>query len=160
MDQVERETVVASELEPCKVLVVEDDDVNVMLVTEMLEFASRALGLQLEIVVARSASEARARWIDTSPALVMLDINLPDGRGDDVCKAMTQFATTDRPYVICSSASNMRDDPATLNSYGIDVLIPKPVNLNNLVTSMRGWRKSHASRRRYNDAVEVSAQAD
>jgi len=73
----------AGDHRPCRVLLVEDNEVNVMVATELLGLASRKVGMAIEIVIARSARDARAMWVDSNPSLVVLDVNLPDGRGDE-----------------------------------------------------------------------------
>lgn len=125
-----------------KVLVVEDNDVNAMVLIEMMKMVASRLTMPLEVDVARTAEEARQKWPKDGESMVLLDINLPDGRGDEVCKDMTQDACLhERPFVVCVSASVGQMTVDSLRSFGIDRFVPKPVHVPMLAEQVMEWNR-------------------
>jgi CheY-like chemotaxis protein len=129
-----------------RVLVVEDNDVNAMVLVEMMKMVASRMTLRLEIEVARTAEEARAKWPRDGESLVLLDINLPDGRGDEVCKDMTENASLhERTFVVCVSASVGQMHPESLRSFGIDRFLSKPVHVPQLAEHVLEWHELRVS---------------
>lgn len=130
-----------------KVLVVEDNDVNAMVLIEMMKMVASGMAFGLEIDVARTAEEARAKWPRCGSTLVLLDIDLPDGRGDEVCKELTGRASqTDRPFVVCVSAGVGEMSGEWLRRCGIDRFLPKPVRVRQLAEQVMEWREQQVAR--------------
>jgi CheY-like chemotaxis protein len=127
---------------PARVLVVEDNDVNAMVLIEMMKLVAARVPLRLEIDVAKTAEEARAKWPRDGVSLVLLGINLPDGREDEVCWDMTRDAAAEeRPFVVCVPASVGQMRPECLRSYGIDRFLSKPVRVNQLAEQVTEWHE-------------------
>jgi CheY-like chemotaxis protein len=125
-----------------KVLVVEDNDVNAMVLIEMMKLVASRMTMSLEIEVARTAEEARLKWPKDGESMVLLDINLPDGRGDEVCKDMTQDASMHkRPFVVCVSADVSNMHVESMRSFGIDRCLPKPVHVPLLAEHVMEWNR-------------------
>jgi CheY-like chemotaxis protein len=125
-----------------KVLVVEDNDVNAMVLIEMMKLVGSKLTIAVEIEVAKTAEEARQKWPKDGESMVLLDINLPDGRGDEVCKDMTQDASMhERPFVVCVSANVSHMHAESMRSFGIDRCLPKPVHVPLLAEHVMEWNR-------------------
>ena len=110
------------------VLYVEDDPVNFMLVERILEYrpaiklmhAPRGeLGLQL--------AEAYR------PALILLDLNLPDMHGSDVLQRLQQQAATEQIPVVILSANATPTSIERLLSAGARNYLTKPFNIDHFL---------------------------
>lgn len=127
-------------------LVVEDHEINIIVIVELTKHVARELGLVLDIRVARTAREAVSRWRDERPEVVLLDLNLPDGRGDQVCRQMTEAAAgQDKPYVVCVTASGEELNAEALKAAGIDHWLAKPVRSEALLESLKAWAETRAT---------------
>jgi DNA-binding response OmpR family regulator len=65
-----------------RALLVEDEALVAMIAEEVLT------SLGFEPMVARNGAEARAQFASYDPALVVIDVGLPDVRGDDLAKEL------------------------------------------------------------------------
>lgn len=104
------------------ILIVEDDE-------DMANLNSRLLKRQgYDTVVAYTAAEARIIAGGQSPFdLVVLDINLPDGNGFDLCREFRQ--NTDVPVLFLTGKSETKDKIKGLNNGG-DYYLTKPYDKN------------------------------
>lgn len=134
------------ETAPARLLVVEDHEINIIVIVELTKHVARELKLDLDISVARTAREAASRWRDERPDVVLLDLHLPDGRGDEVCRQMTEAAAGhDKPYVVCVTASGEDLSNEGLKGAGIDHWLAKPVRSEALLESLRSWTETKAA---------------
>jgi two-component system, OmpR family, response regulator len=107
-----------------RLLVVDDEDSLVDLLSDALRFAG------YDVDVARSGFEALRRAVDLDPALILLDVNLPDLDGFEVCQRLRRDRI-DVPVIFLTA----RDDPADLRSgftRGGDDYVTKPFSLEEL----------------------------
>jgi len=103
------------------VLLVEDDDVLVGILASHL----RARGYTA--VTCASAEEAVERLeAGLRPALLLLDINLPDGTGWSVPRSSAYLAAGSPPVVVASATSV---HPSRLAEFGVAGYLPKPFPL-------------------------------
>jgi len=113
-----------SEAAPDRLLVVDDEDALVDLLRDALRFAG------YEVEVARSGQAALEAVRSTQPDLVVLDVNLPDLDGFEVCQRLRREGN-DVPVVFLTA----RDDPDGLRSgftRGGDDYLTKPFSLEEL----------------------------
>jgi CheY-like chemotaxis protein len=102
------------------VLVVEDDPVTARVLCQVLK--SRGASL---VVHAGTVADA-LKSLDPAPDWVILDLDLPDGRGLEVMDAVRAAGLPTRIVVSAATA-----DPglmATVVARNPDVIIPKPLN--------------------------------
>ena len=120
------------------ILIVEDDFVTRHLLQDILERD----GLTVATVgsVAEALAEVGRRELD----LVLLDLNLPDGDGLDLCKRIRD--RHQMPIIIVSTRSEI-DDLVSGLDYGADDYIVKPFNPREVVARV------HAQLRRARDFV-------
>lgn len=118
------------------ILVVEDEDP----IRELVATALRFTGFQVE--AALSGADALATARNGSFDLIVLDINLPDLNGFDVCHKLR--AAGDQTPIIFLTA---RDDPADLRlgfTGGGDDYVTKPFSLEELVLRIEAiLRRTH-----------------
>lgn len=67
---------------PGAILIVEDHELTITLLTELLALAFPAQ----RIHVARGAQEARRKVAEVAPAVIVMDIGLPEGSGFDLTR--------------------------------------------------------------------------
>jgi two-component system OmpR family response regulator len=109
---------------PARLLVVDDEEALVDLLGDALRFAG------YEVHVARNGFDALKVAADVRPDLLVLDVNLPDLDGFEVCHRLRRDG--EQAPVIFLTA---RDDPADLRSgftRGGDDYVTKPFSLEEL----------------------------
>lgn len=111
-----------------RILLVEDESS----VSEPLAQALRREGF--EPVVARTAAEALRLARRLEPALVLLDLTLPDGDGREVCRALRR--DSDVPIVMLTARGTELDKIIGLE-LGADDYIVKPFSSGELVARIR-----------------------
>ena len=111
-----------------KVLLVEDDKDVAGLVAEAL----RREGY--EPVVAASGADALVAQRDESPALVILDLSLPDIDGFDVCRRLRQGSPV--PIIMLTARSDLVDKVVGLE-VGADDYVTKPFGMRELIARVR-----------------------
>ena len=102
-----------------------------------------------------SAAEANAFFNNNEPSVVLLDINLSDGSGFELCKKIRQ--TLDIP-ILFISARNTDDDKIIALNIGGDDYIEKPYSLGVLLAKVKVVLKRFASSD--NDAPKKSGFDD
>ena len=135
-----------------KILIV-DDDVSLSDITkDMLE------SYDYLVEQSYSVEDAYEKLTDGKYDLILLDINLPDGEGYEVCKELRRVSTV--PVIFASARTNV-DDRVTGFEIGGDDYLPKPysmkellVRVNALIRRTYGFSEGE-TKVRFND-VEVN----
>ena len=85
----------------CKVLVLEDDDLQLQVLTRHLQ------ALDLQVLSAKTVEAAAQILRDNALQLAILDINLPDGSGLNLCERMDlNPLLAGLPKIVLSSLTN------------------------------------------------------
>lgn len=116
-----------------RILIVEDD-ANIR---KLISVNLTARGY--EVIEARDAHEGLARLRDASPAMLLLDIKLPDMSGWEVLKIMTDDAAYHPVPVIIITASlgnTTPTDPFYANKY-LHKVLKKPISIQELTMEVR-----------------------
>ena len=92
----------------------------------------------VKTAVAYSASECRSFFRENSARLLLLDINLGDGSGFDLCRSLRE--STDIP-ILFISARTSDDDQIIALSIGGDDYIQKPYSLSVLLAKVKAVLK-------------------
>lgn len=111
-----------------RVLLVEDDEAIGMGLTYSLEKEG------YEVVIAKNAAEARSVWQPQKFDICILDINLPDGSGYDICQDIKQ--SEDVP-VIFLTAVDAEVNVVMGLELGADDYICKPFRVNELMARIK-----------------------
>ncbi|NBC03106.1 MAG: response regulator [Bacteroidetes bacterium] len=112
------------QLNGLKILVVEDDPTVRLLVKKSLENKG---GVILEAATAR---EAEQKAMNKSLDIIILDLNLPDGTGYDVCQHIREEHVT-TPVLVLSAEQETNMKVKVLN-VGADDYITKPFSIEEL----------------------------
>jgi DNA-binding response OmpR family regulator len=117
---------------PSTILLVEDDPLLRQALCLLLEDAG------YRVVEAGSAAAALAAVADAEPALVLLDLGLPDRPGLDVARAMTADpATKHIPIVALTGRVGAAEKQASLDA-GCVLYLTKPVDARTLLERLPG----------------------
>lgn len=109
------------------VLIVEDDDANRDVLRLVLELAG------YRVTTAGTGQEALERAAADKPDTVLLDLGLPDQRGEDVSAALRELDPAAR-IIITSGESLGSAERARL---GADAVLQKPFNPDRLLAVLR-----------------------
>lgn len=123
-----------------KILIAEDDECQL----EILDFRFRQQGF--EVLRAASGAEAVQVAKDECPDAILLDINLPDASGIEICKDLTDDRqTADIPVVILSGSTD-EDIVRQTRSAGSSFFLRKPFDpsalliiVNRAIEDSRAW---------------------
>jgi CheY-like chemotaxis protein len=121
-----------------KVLVVEDNDMNMQLVEFLLEEGG------YDIVKAASGEEALALTRDGAagiPDLILMDIHLPGMDGLSVVREMKTSERTRSIPILALTAHAMRGDKDRFLDAGCDGYISKPIDVKTFIQSIAGFLK-------------------
>jgi two-component system, cell cycle response regulator DivK len=116
-----------------RVLIVEDNEKNMKLVRDVL----RAMGYTpLE---ATSGEEALALAAEEAPALVLMDIQLPDMDGATALQRLRSHERTSEIPVLALTAQAMEGDRERFLAAGFDGYLSKPVDLDELIATVQRY---------------------
>ncbi len=106
---------------PPTILVVDDEPIMIRLLDDML-------GSRYDLAFAMSGTEALASVALYPPELILLDVELPDMSGYDVCRAVRNSpASREIPVIFLTSNDRQTDLVSGFEAGGMDYVC-KPVN--------------------------------
>lgn len=116
-----------------KILAVDDNEMHCYALRKVLEHAG------FEVCVAHNGSDALAMARDQKPDVVLLDINLPDVTGYEVCTLLKQDDSTRKIAVVFHSAT-VSTGPAKsyANKIGGSGFLTYPIEPEQLAMVLRG----------------------
>jgi CheY-like chemotaxis protein len=103
-----------------KLLIVEDNEIN-------LDMIVRRLRKKFDLIVARSAVEALEKARTESPAVVLMDLGLPDIDGLEATRRLRADPATKTLPVIALTAQAMAGDRERILAAGCDDYEAKPI---------------------------------
>ena len=108
-----------------KILVVDDDPIIVETIVQALEEDEH----DYEVISAADGFEAGLQVNHFSPDLMILDIMMPDIKGNEVCKKIKTNPDTNKTKIIVLSAYLDEEKFKEMKSYGADMCFSKPLPL-------------------------------
>jgi CheY-like chemotaxis protein len=106
-----------------RVLVVDDHALNLKLLERLLEREGR------EVRAADSVAAAERALAEEEPAMIVLDVNLPDGSGLELTRRLkAEPRTASIPIVACTAAVLPSDENEAMEA-GCDAFVAKPIDL-------------------------------
>lgn len=110
------------------ILIIDDDDDLSFVITDMLE------GYGYKVTSAVTAEEAFDLLGERTYDLILLDINLPDSTGFEICKELRKVSNVP---VIFASARTSESDRISGFDIGGDDYLPKPYSMAELISRIK-----------------------
>src|SRR5262245_19671220 len=119
-----------------------------------------------QVIEASTGTEALQQVHDKQPDLVLLDVNLPDISGHEVCRELRRDPATREMPILQMSASHVSSDSRVRGlENGSDVYITQPVEPTELIATVnallrirQAQRMAQASEQRFRVLVDTFAQ--
>jgi two-component system response regulator MprA len=115
-----------------RILVVDDEPQVVW----VLEFSLQGLGYTT--YAAHDGAEALDQIERHHPELMVLDVMMPRVDGWSVLERLADRPAADRPRVVMVTALATASDRARAEQLGVDAFVPKPFDMDHLVSVLRG----------------------
>ena len=116
-----------------KVVVVEDNELNMKLFREVLESSG------YRMLEAGTGERAVALTTEHRPDLVLMDIHLPDIDGVEALRMLRADERTASVPVLALTAQAMEGDRERFLAAGFDGYLSKPVNIADLLDAVRRY---------------------
>jgi two-component system, cell cycle response regulator DivK len=114
-----------------RILVVEDNERNLKLVRDVLEFAG------YDVIFARSGEQGIALAREHLPHLVLMDLQLPTIDGAETLRILRADPRTRQMPVVAVTALAMKEDRDRALRAGFDGYIEKPISVRALPEQVR-----------------------
>jgi two-component system cell cycle response regulator DivK len=121
------------------ILYVEDNPENRLLIRRILE----AEGYQ--VIEAENAAKALETIQNTTPDLILMDINMPDMDGYTLTAQMKTYPQLLDVPIIALTANVMKGDRERTLAAGCDVYIQKPIDVDDLPEQISRYLKKQTS---------------
>jgi two-component system, cell cycle response regulator DivK len=116
-----------------RVLVVEDDPLNLKLIRDVLEYRG------FDVLTATSGEEGVVAALSDSPDLVLMDLQLPDIDGHEVLLRIRADPQCGGMPVVAVTAFAMKENIERATAAGFDGYIAKPINVHALPDQVAGF---------------------
>ena len=117
------------------ILIVDDNENNRKLARDVLEFAG------FSTVEASGGVEGVALAIEHRPAVVLMDIRMPDMNGTEALKLLRDDSRTTEIPIVALTSSTMRGDEERFVREGFDGYLAKPISVREFPDQVRGFLK-------------------
>ena len=116
-----------------KILVIEDNENNMYLVTYLLEKAG------YEVLPAETGLQGIEISIASSPAVILLDIHLPEMDGYDVARKFRSDPRFNKTPLIALTSFAMPGDRQKCIDAGCDDYMSKPIDPDTFISEIEGF---------------------
>lgn len=113
-----------------KVLVVEDNELNLKLFCDLLTIKDH------EVILSKDGFNILEIVIEQLPDLILMDIQLADVLGLDLIKILKNDPKTNKIPIIVITAFAMKNEVIRISESGCDLYLSKPVSIDNFFFSV------------------------
>jgi len=113
------------------VLIVDDNEKNLRLARDVLQFAG------FETLEAASGSEAVSVAAERLPDVILMDIRLPDMEGTEAARLIRQAPETSHIPIVALTSLAMKGDREWFLASGFDGYLEKPISVRELPDQVR-----------------------
>ncbi len=117
-----------------KIMYVEDNLSNIALIETLI---SRFHELRLHVV--KTLADASNQMDDINPDLILIDLNLPDGNGEDFLKDLMQHPVFKTRPIVVLSADAAPETITRMMQLGATDYFTKPININTFIKGLKTW---------------------
>ncbi len=96
-------------------------------------------------LLAQSADEAEAIVYERRPDLLILDDNMPDRSGSDLCRTLKADSMTANIPIVMYTANNRFDSEAYQRQVGADAVVKKPSMPGDIIAAVQNCLEARAS---------------
>lgn len=121
--------------EPIKILIAEDNPINMLLATAILRHISPGV----KIMAATNGAEAVDLYKKEVPTLIFMDLQMPELNGYEATIAIRQFEKQGRVPIIALTAGTVRGEKERCLEAGMDDYVTKPVVKTIMESVVRKW---------------------
>ena len=118
---------------PYRILVVEDNELNLKLVRDVLSHAGH------QVVEARSGEQGVELATECRPDLILMDLQLPGIDGTETLRQLRASPLTQEVPVVAVTAFAMREDRERAARSGFDGYVEKPYSARELPAQVLGF---------------------
>lgn len=118
---------------PGRILVIDDNPMNV----ELVRFVLEAAGLGCEVV--SDASRAFEHVVASRPDLILMDIQMPGTDGLELTRQIKADPATRDILVVAFTAYAMKGDEAKMRAAGCDGYLSKPIDVASFADRVRAY---------------------
>jgi two-component system, cell cycle response regulator DivK len=115
------------------ILVVEDNERNLKLLRDVLEYAG------YDVRAARTAEEGITLAVNEHPNLVLMDLRLPGIDGVEALRRLRESPQTADIPVVAVTAQTMKQDRERVLEAGFDGYVEKPISVRAFPDQVRGF---------------------
>jgi two-component system, cell cycle response regulator DivK len=115
-----------------RILVIEDNEKNLKLVRDILEYSG------YEVVAAKTGEDGVDAAFHCAPDLVLMDLQLPGIDGVEALRQLRETSSIDVP-VVAVTAFAMRDDRQRVLDAGFDGYLEKPISVRDFPAQVRAF---------------------
>lgn len=116
-----------------RVMIIDDNHMNLELVSYMLEAANFAVKVEVDAVTALKSIP------DFKPQLILMDIQLPGMDGLELTRLLKGDPLTSHIAIVAFTAYAMKGDEAKMLGAGCDGYISKPINVSTFISQIRAY---------------------
>ena len=113
-----------------KVLVVEDNELNLKLFHDLLMIKNH------EVIISKDGLNIVEMVIELVPDLILMDIQLADISGIDLIRALKKNLKTKKIPIIAITAFAMKNDEIRISESGCDLYTSKPFSIDKFLLSI------------------------
>jgi len=107
-----------------KIIIIEDNERNLQLFTAVLELIP-----DIEIITETRGSKGLGLIKSTIPALIILDIDLPEMNGIDICIELRKLEKFKKTPIIAVTSFAMKGDKERIMQAGFNDYFSKPIKI-------------------------------
>ncbi|MBT6226710.1 MAG: response regulator [Candidatus Scalindua sp.] len=137
-----------------KVLLAEDNEINQQVATELLEKAG------LYVTIANNGKEAIKAVEGSEFDLVLMDVQMPEMSGLEATGCIRENPRFSNLPIVAMTALAMTGDREKCIEAGMDDYITKPIDINELFSTLVKWIKTKSRKSPEEDAPQNSFQTD
>lgn len=119
-----------------RILIVEDNQMNLELVSDILEWGG------YEVIQARGGEEALTAARRSRPDLILMDLQLPEMDGLEVTRRLKEDEALKDIIVVALTAHAMRGDEERARAAGCSGYIAKPIDTRRFISVIAGYLES------------------
>src|SRR4051794_15817969 len=125
----------ARSVAPARILIVEDNPLNRLLIHDILELRGH------DVIEAATVDEARAALASTRPDLLLLDVQIPGGGGEAIIREVRKRADMDDLPIVAVTSLAMPGDRERLLSIGFQGYLSKPIDTRTFGAAIESYLK-------------------